>query len=85
MNTYSVTLAVAALLFSSVKAADFIRTQEFGDTNFHDDVVLTDVSRAGLSVGWAIFSLIIIVCGVLIVMDSFRRHRKYDEELATLR
>ena len=84
MNAVTATLA-AALLLSTAKAADFVRTQEFGDTNYHDDVVLTDVSTAGLIVGWATFGLVIFISGILIIIDSFRRHRVYDEELVTLR
>ena len=88
MNTLFTT-AVLALLFSSCQAEMledvFIETQTFGSHTFHEIPQLSDVTTAGLVVGWTLFSIVVVVAGVWIIKDTCERHSDYGKKVESAR
>ena len=79
------TLFAAALLLGLANAAveEFVQTEVFGSSYWHEEIVLNSYSRGGLIAGWILYGIIVIVSFILVFQATIERTKEYEQNLST--
>ena len=79
-------LAAAFLMFAAKAETEFfIVTETFGDYKHHEIPQLNEAATAGLAIGWAFFSIVVIVATIMVFKDIIGRHYEYIANLEKAR
>ncbi len=95
MRTVAILSAAALLLIGFAAAQEVVNeddipkagvtTKVFADYKFHEIPTLSTTGKAGLGVGFGIFSILILFSLVKIAIDEYERHVETNKKVVTLR
>ena len=83
----SIVLSLAAMLFLGFAQADdeFVQTEVFGTTKYHEFNTLDQHSRGGLIAGWVIYGIVVVFSFIMVAHATFARTKEYDQNLTDAR
>ena len=82
----TVSFTICALLAALTCGTSMAQvTNTFGSMYFHEIPTLNSYAAGGLAAGWALFALVLIVSGGLILTETFTRHKEMVQKCSDAR
>ncbi len=85
MKSIVLSFAAMCLLGLAQAGEEFIQTEVFATTNFHEFNTLDQYSRGGLIAGWIIYGIAVVFSFVMVAHATFARTNEYDKNLVEAR
>ena len=85
MKSIVLSFAAMCLLGLAQAGEEYIQTEVFATTTYHEFNTLDQYSRGGLIAGWIIYGIVVVFSFIMVAHATFERSHEYNKNLVEAR